>query len=398
MKILHFADLHLGVEAYGHPDPDTGLNSRFLDLLRCLDTVVERALEGDVDLVLFCGDAYKSRRPEPTEQREFAKRMARLASRDIPVFLLTGNHDRPQGIGRAAALEVFPALAIKNITVAHQPGTYLVSTRAGPLQVVALPWARPSATFAQGLTMEDLDQKVAEGMAAVVQQEAARLDPGLPAVLAAHLWVLGSKVGSECGMVVGKEPTLSPSALAHPAFSYVALGHIHRHQVLRQERPIIAYSGSPERLDFSDEDDDKGYYLVEITDGESIPTFHPTPARRFLTLRPKLDPGEPNPTATVLGELARQDIQGAIVRLEITLPRGLAIEEGELRKALREAYYARLSVVPATAEPRVRLPVETRGLAPLEALGLYLDTRKTPPERKGLLLKYARELMEDKPS
>ncbi|HJW87988.1 MAG TPA: metallophosphoesterase, partial [Dehalococcoidia bacterium] len=71
MKLLHFSDLHLGVETYGHIDPATGLSSRLGDFLRCLDVVVDRALEGDVDLVLFCGDAYKSRRPEPTEQREF---------------------------------------------------------------------------------------------------------------------------------------------------------------------------------------------------------------------------------------------------------------------------------------------------------------------------------------
>ena len=101
MKILHFADLHLGVESYGRIDPETGLSSRFLDFLSALDKLVDYALENEVDLVLFCGDAYKTRDPSPTQQREFAKRINRLSTIGITVFLLIGNHDLPNAIGRA---------------------------------------------------------------------------------------------------------------------------------------------------------------------------------------------------------------------------------------------------------------------------------------------------------
>jgi len=57
MKILHFADLHLGVESYGRIDPATGLSTRLLDFLSTLDQVVDYALKNKVDLALFCGDA-----------------------------------------------------------------------------------------------------------------------------------------------------------------------------------------------------------------------------------------------------------------------------------------------------------------------------------------------------
>ncbi|MQY72420.1 MAG: exonuclease SbcCD subunit D, partial [Dehalococcoidia bacterium] len=83
MKILHFADLHLGVESYGHIDPATGLSSRLLDFLFALDQVVDYALENKVDLVLFCGDAYKTREPTQTQQREFAKRINRLSTNNV---------------------------------------------------------------------------------------------------------------------------------------------------------------------------------------------------------------------------------------------------------------------------------------------------------------------------
>ena len=39
-----------------------------------------------VDLVLFCGDAYKTREPSQTQQREFAKRIKRLSEGGIPLL------------------------------------------------------------------------------------------------------------------------------------------------------------------------------------------------------------------------------------------------------------------------------------------------------------------------
>ena len=93
MKIIHFADLHLGVENYGHINPESGLSSRLEDFLRSLDELVDYALAEKVDLVLFSGDAYKTREPSQTQQREFAKRIRRLSEGGVPLFLVIGNHD-----------------------------------------------------------------------------------------------------------------------------------------------------------------------------------------------------------------------------------------------------------------------------------------------------------------
>ena len=53
MRILHFSDLHIGVENYGRIDPQTGLSTRLIDFLASLDQVVEYALTENVDLVLL---------------------------------------------------------------------------------------------------------------------------------------------------------------------------------------------------------------------------------------------------------------------------------------------------------------------------------------------------------
>ncbi|MBA7577645.1 3',5'-cyclic adenosine monophosphate phosphodiesterase CpdA [subsurface metagenome] len=128
MKIIHFADLHLGVENYGRLDPTTGLSSRLGDFLNALDRLVDYALENKVDLVLFCGDAYRSREPTQTQQREFAKRINRLATNGIPVFLLIGNHDLPNAVGRATSTEIFDTLAVKNVYVSSRPNFHQVKT------------------------------------------------------------------------------------------------------------------------------------------------------------------------------------------------------------------------------------------------------------------------------
>ena len=90
MRILHFSDLHIGVENYGRTDPATGFSTRLMDFLGVFDELVEYALSESVDLVLFAGDAYKGRDPTQTHQREFAKRLVRLAAAGIPTFLLGG--------------------------------------------------------------------------------------------------------------------------------------------------------------------------------------------------------------------------------------------------------------------------------------------------------------------
>ena len=139
MKIIHFADLHLGVESYGRLDPATGLSSRLLDFLSALDQVVDYAVENEVDLVLFCGDAYKSREPSQTQQREFAKRINILSTSGIPIFLLIGNHDLPNAIGRTTTTEIFDTLAVKNVYVSNRPDIYHIPTSSGTIQIADCP-------------------------------------------------------------------------------------------------------------------------------------------------------------------------------------------------------------------------------------------------------------------
>jgi exonuclease SbcD len=407
MKILHFADLHLGVENYGRPDPATGLSSRLGDFLSALDQVVDYALENRVDLVLFCGDAYKTREPTQTQQREFARRINQLSIASIPTFLLIGNHDLPNAIGRATTTEIFDTLAVRNVYVANRPDIYKIPTASGTIQIVSLPWLRRSALLsredARDLSFEQIKERMQQALTQVIADKAAGLDPALPAILAAHVWVTGARVGSESLMAIGQEPALLLSNVAQPAFDYVALGHIHKHQVLSEDPPVV-YAGSLERVDFGEENEEKGFYVVEI---EPTPAtgkrqvsfdFHPVKCRRFLTINVTLEAQDIDPTTTVLRTIAGQEgeVRNAIVRLNISQPQETEgrLRDNDLRNALREAHNFTIAR-DIKRETRLRLGSGTaKEITPLEALEAYLKSKKVSPERTRVLLEYGEKLIE----
>jgi len=237
VKILHFADLHIGVENYGRPDPETGLSTRLLDFLHAFDELVDCAVAEDVDLVLFAGDAYKSREPSQTHQREFAKRIRRLRAAGIPVFLLIGNHDLPNAVSRANALEIFQTLEIDGVFVAPRLGAYRIPTKAGDVQIVAVPWPNPSALISRdeykNKTIDQIDKDVEQLITDEVELLAKEQDESLPTLLAAHVAMSTTRVqsGSERWMTVGHFPELIPSSLRPDLFDYVALGQIGRAHV-----------------------------------------------------------------------------------------------------------------------------------------------------------------------
>ena len=59
IRLLHFADVHIGMENYGRLDPESGLNRRVADFLDRLDTVVAYAIDHAADVVLCIAHCYQ---------------------------------------------------------------------------------------------------------------------------------------------------------------------------------------------------------------------------------------------------------------------------------------------------------------------------------------------------
>ena len=407
MRILHFSDLHIGVENYGRIDPETGLSTRLGDFLDSLDQVVEFALNQGVDLVLLAGDAYKGRDPTQTHQREFAKRLNQLSQSGIPTFLLVGNHDLPAASSRATAVDIFPTLEVANIYVGNNLETYNVATPAGPLQVLAVPWPRRSAILSRedtrGLSIDQVRQALEERLTDGIEIKARELDPDVPAILTGHVTVNGATVGTERSMMLGRDHVLLVSALDRPQVEYVALGHIHKHQILRPDPPMVVYSGSLQRVDFSEEGDDKGFCVVDLDptapQGRRMTNFefHKLDARKFVTVDVSVEPQDTDPTATVVRAIARHDIADSVVRVRISLAAetNVHLSETEIRAALEPAHFIASISREVTGARRTRIsPSEGEDLQPMQALGIYLDSRNIEGERREKIMRKAEELIE----
>ena len=407
MRIIHFADLHIGVENYSRTDPETGLSTRLLDFLNALDQLVEYALTHKANLVLLAGDAYKSRDPNQTQQREFARRLATLSSAGIPVFLLVGNHDLPNAMGRATAIEIFNTLEVPRLHVGDEISNYLIETPSGPLQITALPWPKRSALLTRedtrGLSIEKVNERLQTILAQDIRTLSEKLDPNLPAILAGHVTVNGAKLGSERAMMLGQDHSLRPSDVHLPAYDYIALGHIHKHQVVR-DNPLMVYSGSLQRVDFGEENDPKGFCVIDLDperpQGRRLTgfRFEEVAARAFTTIDVNLPPITPDPTKDVLSAIQRSSLDEAIVRLRISLTadQSVRLRMGEIREALKPAHHVASIQTQVSDERRARLPADAaRNLDTITSLSRYLESRSTDAPRREKLITYAKTLIDE---
>lgn len=400
IRVMHLADIHLGMENYGRVDTRTGLHSRLVDFLNSLDQAVDFALNQEMDLVVFAGDAYKTRDPSPTQQREFASRIKRLSDAGIPVVLLVGNHDLPNADSKAHTLEIFRTLAVPNVLVARRPEVLRLDTRQGPVQVAALPYLSRSLLLARdaykNLNLEELNRKIAETIDILIEGLVRQLDPKLPSILTAHLSVANAVFGSEKSIMIGSDPVVPVSCLARPEFDYVALGHIHRHQVLSQEPPVV-YAGSLDRIDFGEEKEAKGFVVVDLVKGQTGFIFQPVRTRPLVTVKIDVDPTEP--TESILAALTTAQIEDAVVRLILRLePAALPlIRQAEVARALQERAFWVAGINREVALPQgtARHPELTEGLDPLIALEKYLQGREELRPQSDALLNLAKKLVDE---
>lgn len=404
IKVLHLSDIHMGSGfSHGRVNPETGLNTRLEDFIQTLERCIDRALEEPVDLVLFGGDAFPDATPPPYIHQAFASQFRRLADAEIPTVLLVGNHDQhSQGQG-GASLCIYRTLGVPGFVVGDRLETHHISTRNGMVQIITLPWLTRSTLLtrpdAEGLSLGDVNQLLSDRLRVALEGEIRQLDPDLPTVLLAHAMIDTAMFGAERFLAVGKGFTLPMAMLARPCFDYVALGHVHRHQVLCEQPPVV-YPGSIERVDFSEEKEDKGYVLVELERQSTRFEFCPLPVRSFRTLELDLTKSD-HPAATLLHALQPAVIQDAVVRLIYYLRADQLdhVPIADLHEALTIAHTYTIQPELVSEHSRSRLPEldVANQLDPLEALQKYLANRDDLKELEADILLAAQGLLTHAP-
>lgn len=396
IRFVHTADIHFGMENYGRPDPKTGIHSRLLDFERALDFCVDYAIEKQVDLFLFAGDAYKTATPSPTHQRMLMKCFLKLYKAQIPIVMVVGNHDNPLSFGKTHALEIFGQLPVDGFHVMNKPEILQLQTKSGIVQIVGIPWPTRntiSLNNTGALTATELTQYISSGVSKIIKTLADQLDPEVPAVLCGHLTVSsGIFSGSEKRAIYGTDPVFLPSQLALYPFDYVALGHLHRYQNLNTGGyPAVIYSGSVERIDFGERKEDKGFCVVTIeAKGITTHEFIKTPTRPFIQIEVQLD-DILSQTDQVLQAIANYDIAGAVVKIVYHIPTGKKdrVDLNVIQQACITAWYIVGIIpvrVPESRERRATLKVD---MDMTSLLSHYFDTKAEYKDKKQKLIEKA---------
>jgi DNA repair protein SbcD/Mre11 len=404
IRLLHFADAHIDIANYGRFDPDTALPVRVMDFLRSLDQIVGRAIDDQVDLVIFAGDAYKDRNPHPTFQREWGKRIMRLSQAGIPTVLLVGNHDVSPASGRAHTLQEFNTLHVPHIHVADRIARLGPQELGLPVQVITVPWVSRSQLMTReetaGKKLDEVLTEIEDRVTQMVQQLVETADPDLPLILTAHASVQGAVFGSERTVMLGHELVLGGGLVNDRRLDYVALGHIHKQQALHAQgsHPPIIYPGSIERIDFGEVKERKGYVLAQVGRGQTEWEFVPLETRRFIDL--KL---ETRHADTFMADIERQlpppaEVKEAICRVQLRYPRDWEplLDERLILDHFEAAFSIQLQKQ-RQDDKRARLgdtaAVET--MSPLELLDIYWQTTDLGVEEQEAMQALAQEVLRE---
>lgn len=292
MKILHTADWHLG--NFPGPEQD-GVNLRSLDTKRCLASMVDKAKEEKPAFVLISGDLFHQSRvwvdrglEEVMEAIELIENLSAVSGM-VVVMRGTPNHD---GIEQFNMLHSHFA-GHKNVKVITTPK--VISTET--VDIAVLPGFDRGVFRAKfpGLSKEEENEVFTKELGNILLGLRSQCSDNKVKILMSHYTVPGCNTESgQIQFLTQFEPVLSQEVLAVAEFDLVALGHIHRPQLVSGTKNVY-YSGAINAMNFNDEGQERGFWIHEynvpnhlnwnMTKYQPTSVFHKTPYREFQTIK-----------------------------------------------------------------------------------------------------------------
>ncbi len=246
MKFIHLSDLHLGKRLNDY----SLIEDQEYALCRILEIIDAEAPDG----VLIAGDVYDKSIPTAEAIRLFDVFLTNLSDRNIPVFVISGNHDSAERMAFGSRL--------MDQSGVHLSGAYngettpiVLSDEGGEVRIYMLPFFKPQV--ARRFHGEGAESYTDAMRLAI---EAMKIDTSVRNILIAHQLVTGSSRSESEEISVGGTEDVDISVFED--FDYVALGHLHRPQRCITDR--IRYCGSPLKYSFSEAGDVKSVTVVEM--------------------------------------------------------------------------------------------------------------------------------------
>ncbi|HFF8524072.1 TPA: exonuclease subunit SbcD [Providencia rettgeri] len=281
MRIIHTSDWHLGQYFF--------TKSRAPEHQHFLDWLVNQVEIHHVDAVIVAGDIFDTGSPPSYARELYNKFIVDLQKTGCQLVILSGNHDSVSVLNESSALLSY--LNTQVVTSGSEPNVItLHNKQSQPIGLVcAIPFLRPRdiqlSVAGQSIEEKQLSLQTAIHDHYLVSyqfalEQRAMLGVDIPIIATGHLTVIGAELTDSVRDIYIGTLEAFPSG-AFPPADYIALGHIHRPQVIGGKQHI-RYCGSPIALSFDETAQQKSVCLVEFTGSElteitplAIPIFQP---------------------------------------------------------------------------------------------------------------------------
>jgi exonuclease SbcD len=284
MKILHTADWHLGKKL--EQCERTEEHQDFLDWL------IEKLKTACIDVLIIAGDVFDSGTPSNTALEQyyhFLRKVKDTCCREV--VIIGGNHDSISTLNAPKSLlKYFNVHIVGGVPDLFTEQIISIHDVQGKLELVicAVPFLRDRdiRLSVSGESNEEREQRIKQGISnhyhRFVEHITTYKQNNIPVIATGHLFAAGSSTSeSEKEIHVGNLGQVNGDQFP-VEFNYIALGHIHRPQVVNKMEHI-RYSGSPIPLSFSENEDLKQVLVLEFKDGELISLEpHEVPCGRKL--------------------------------------------------------------------------------------------------------------------
>ncbi|WP_411064813.1 exonuclease SbcCD subunit D [Vibrio rotiferianus] len=261
MKFIHTSDWHLGRQFH---------NVSLLDDQQAvLDQLIQYIENNPVDAVVVAGDIYDRSVP-PTIAIELLNKVVKRICGELntPMILISGNHDGAERLGFGSEQMKNAGLHIISNFEDMLTPVVIETESAGQVAFYGMPYNDPEQVrfaYQEPVSTHDQAHKLlAEKIAEQFQSEQRN-------VLVSHCFVDGAiESESERPLSIGGSDRVSHEHFLN--FDYVALGHLHQPQKKGEE--YIRYSGSLMKYSFGEQNQKKGFTLVEIDQNGFVSAEH----------------------------------------------------------------------------------------------------------------------------
>ena len=274
MKFIHLSDLHIGKRV----NEFSMIEDQEYILKQILKIIDDEAPDG----VIVAGDVYDKPVPSAEAVELFDDFIVRLSKRDLPVYIISGNHDSPERLAFGNRLMAASGIHFSSVYNGAAE-RFELTDEYGTTAIYMLPFIKPS--HVRRFYPDDKIESYTDAITVAVRE--MQVDQNYRNIIITHQFVTGAERSDSEELSVGGTDNVDASAF--DGFDYVALGHIHRPQNVGSE--TIRYCGSPLKYSFSESPYEKSVTVVELKEkgNTSVRTVPLTPMRDMVELKGTYD-------------------------------------------------------------------------------------------------------------